>query len=704
MANSNYYAPPPQPIDPAVFFDLVKIRRLIDEATSLAVRAANGTTASSLNSVSEYSSNVYASRHDAELLGIVYNKGSDVHAKLSRERKHRMRTLATEKLAHAYRLDEIAASVVTMQAASALEDVAMLVLDREEDDPNAKYVHFFHEKIPSRSLATSTTLDALNSVVRQIPTEASTYRTRAVTRIYKDDYSGAIKDLSDGLAVHRLYHAGHQNDQRDIILAKDAARTARIGHEPQVEEKDHPSSIEAQFYFHRGNTHLAVACNNIKNALNGPPPRDSTAATTNGDHQDSHEKEQARIRVEARKIVRTYAKRALRDFMSFLSKLDYTPGLAAEYTEAFLQRINSMTKDRNNRTRSQKLLDVDEYAHGAQSGALVKYTSHDRPDTPLPELPPLKVYKLNELFAPVPPPDLPPFPPSTDPTSKLHSSFSLPEYSEAVTYHPLLIETLHSILLCHSLIQTSPKEHLRHAHMAARLIQACDAAPIFLAARSPARSDWMELIRRSGHFPSLENRWEGLCDPASAAARRDQQSAETVEQRRERIKQSAIEGALGDERVVDEETFQLSVRAREALAEQEDENAQRRLAATVVGTTNGNGQIAAAAKTSNGTGNSATESSQRPSSQSNKRQNNAADATISSDRAQAIYMWMRDAPPPSAAAGDGSGRSRKKKSAAQRGRGRNVPSSHGTSVDGDGDGEADGVAGLERSVESLEVD
>ena len=46
LANTNYNTPRPHPIDPAVFFDLAKIRRLVDEATNLAVRAASGNAAS----------------------------------------------------------------------------------------------------------------------------------------------------------------------------------------------------------------------------------------------------------------------------------------------------------------------------------------------------------------------------------------------------------------------------------------------------------------------------------------------------------------------------------------------------------------------------------------------------------------------------------------------------------------------------------
>jgi hypothetical protein len=82
-------------------------------------------------------------------------------------RVHRLRALAVQRLAAAYKADEIAASVVVMQGASALDDIAERVLRVGEyqtfsqgfhvlrycidpKDPDARYVHFFHEKIPSR--------------------------------------------------------------------------------------------------------------------------------------------------------------------------------------------------------------------------------------------------------------------------------------------------------------------------------------------------------------------------------------------------------------------------------------------------------------------------------------------------------------------------------------------------------------------------
>jgi hypothetical protein len=65
-------------------------------------------------------------------------------------RVHRLRALAVQKLAAAYKADEIASSVMVMQGGSVFDDIAERVLKHDPDDVDAKYVHFFHEKIPSR--------------------------------------------------------------------------------------------------------------------------------------------------------------------------------------------------------------------------------------------------------------------------------------------------------------------------------------------------------------------------------------------------------------------------------------------------------------------------------------------------------------------------------------------------------------------------
>jgi hypothetical protein len=647
-----------------VFFDLVKIRRLVEDATNLAVRAANGTTSSSLSN-SLNASNGLLSGGSAAALGLGLGGGGN--AKLSKERKHRMREHATQKLSHAYHLDEIAASVAMMQSASALEDVAKFVLQRNANDADAKYVHFFHEKIPSRSMAECTSLEPLNEVISQMPTEGAPYRTRAVTRIFKEDFGGAAKDLTEALSVCRIYNAQHQvkNAQTELITARDAAALSReYRADAKVEEIDQPSSLECQLLFHRAGTYLTLACDYIAPALHGRAPASEVSAMTlDGEEVQSlnlspAEKEARHAALEARKMVRTYAKRALRDYTSFLSHFDYTPGLPAEITEAFLQKVNAAANGYKRRSRGDRLLDITDHSYRSRnsSNALVlrcgsdedgsTKENHNRSNEPSPSLPASRIHPLNTLFAAVPPADLPPYPVEftaliTAQDSRAPPLSSHPDISEAITYHPLLTDALHSLLLCHCLIQTSPKEHLRHAHMVARLARVCDGYPIFLAARSPARADWTEVVRRANSWLNLGASWEVLCEPAPLPGQKEKKP-ETAEERRERSKREAIRDALADDRVHDEESFRASVRAREMRAAREEEEEQRReylrTKSHVV-----NGEAAGASENESG------------SSPKRWGQEDSKGYPISTERADAIARWIREAPAP----GGGEGRAKK---------------------------------------------
>lgn len=608
LAFSNYSSTRPRPIDPAVFFDLVKVRRLVEDATNLAVRAANGTTSSTLsNSLS--AGNGILGGGGAAALGLgLGNNGST--AKLSRERKHRMRELATQKLSQAYRLDEIAASVATMQSASSLEEVAHLVLQRNTADNDAKYVHFFHEKIPSRMLAQCTSLKPLDEVLQERPNDSAALRTRAVTRIFKDDFAGAARDLTDALATHRYLTTQHNAGRGQLTLANALAGTERKSGstvestvEMRLEEESQPGSLEPQLLFHRAGVYLTLACQYIHSALLDYPSHLQVTSDRTG-HPDrlnsplaSTEKENRRLQQEARKLVKTYAKRALRDYMSFLSNFDYTPGLPFATTEEFFRKVSAAANGSiRPKVRSpSNLLEMSgntNLSNGTLSDALVPGNEASKPfskhqyahsSPSLPPLPAPEVHQVSSLFSASPPASLPPYPAEsmalisrhqimTDSISEEISKKFLGslEPHEAVTYHPLLTDALHSLLLCHSLMQTSPKEHLRHAHMVGRLARVCDGYPIFLAARSPSRADWIEVIRRANNWIGLRQSWETLCAPAPLPGHIDSaKKKETEEEARERARQEAIMEALADERVHDEASFQAAVAAREERAEEQ---------------------------------------------------------------------------------------------------------------------------------------
>ncbi|KAI8292457.1 hypothetical protein K4K60_006018 [Colletotrichum sp. SAR11_57] len=381
IANINYNTPRPRPIDPAVFFDLLKIRRLVDEATTLAVRAASDIASPTL-------ANLHGGLNSHTALGY-----GGHGAKLSRERKFRMREQASQKLARAYRLDEIACSVATMQGASTLEEIGSLVLQRSKEDPDAKYVHFFHEKIPSRQLAECTSLQPLDDIISARPTEGEALRTRATVRIFKDDYEGAAQDLSSALQVHRFHQPLHRPpSSQDLQLATGSRRPPDV----ILTEEQQPSSLETQLLFQRAGVYLTMACQHVVDGLpeaaasprTGSSKEASRDASPGGEgppdqppEPTAAEKEAGRQRLEKRKIVKTYAKRALRDYLAYLSKFEYTPDLPLRVTREFTEKVNLA-------------------AHGIR---------HPRvPDSgPAPSY---KTYPLSDLFAAVPPADIPPYP------------------------------------------------------------------------------------------------------------------------------------------------------------------------------------------------------------------------------------------------------------------------------------------------------
>lgn len=639
-----------------MFFDLLKVRQLVDEATTLAVRAASGVTSSSLNNSSNANNNLLGNAGAALGLG----GGGGGNAKLSKERKHRMREQATQKLSKAYHLDEIACSVATMQSASTLEDVAQLVLRRNPDDPDAKYVHFFHEKIPSRQLAECTSLQPLDEIVEARPYEGEILRTRAVTKIFKEDYIGAAQDLTTALSVCRYYQNQHKEGRQQIQLASEAAADAqrtggRWKDEIKLDEEDHPRSLETQLLFHRAGVYLTIAYQHIKDAL---PPKDERNGANgrraeNGNGEASsppavspESPEARRKRLEARKVVKTNAKRALRDYISYLSNFDYTPGLSAEITAEFMRKVNTVANGFNipsHKTQG-KTLDLesnDSLSNGALSDALIHRPGRSSRSVPisntrspdLPTLPSPIVYQMSALFSASSPAGLPPYPETATTLSTKAQLDALPtnnylgnDYHEALTYHPLLTDALHSLLLCHCLIQTSKAELLRHAHMVARLARVCDGYPIFQAARSPSRADWIEVVRRGENWIGLSQTWESLCAPAPLPGQSPPNAQkETASEKEERLKQQAIMEALEDDRVHDEASFHAAVAARQRRQREDEFNM-------------GGGKEKA------------------------KRwaQDDGKEYPISTERAAAIVAWVREAPV-------GEGAKKKKRRAPPRG-------------------------------------
>ncbi|KAK6445514.1 hypothetical protein ACSS6W_001335 [Trichoderma asperelloides] len=584
IANINYNTPLPRPLDAASFFDLVKVRRLVDEATNLAVRAASDIASPTLTNVNGGFPSISSM--------ISHGMGAPGHSgRLSRERKFKMREQASQKLARAYRLDEIVCSVATMQGASPLEEVGSLVLQRNPKDPDAKYVHFFHEKIPSRKMAESTSLEPLTEITGDRPGEPEVLRTRATVKVFQNDLEGAVFDVTHALSISQFIRRSHQPKQEDTQIV-DSQHTAarRRPHDVILPEKDQPSSLEAQLYFQRASVYLTLASDNAVSSMPTPSSsqtNDNPAITSSGDGEVEAEssdpgKEMFRKQTESRKMAKTFAKRAIKDYMSFLSNLHYSPNLPAKIAKEFNDRVSMVMHG----IRSSRAIDTSSWT-----------TSHT-------------VYSLPDLFRSVPPTDLPPYP--AQGLMKHSAQQSLGETTcEWVTYHPLLSDALHSLLLAHCLAQTSAKELQRHAYMVARLVRLSDGYPLFQANRSSARADWTELVHCAGNWLQLSSSWDNLCQPAplpsyledpckhhclkhgsshkttphsersiaaSAAAAlvgggtfdAAAAAAEEEQRRKELIREQAIADTLDDERVTDEASFRAAVKAREKRAQQNE--------------------------------------------------------------------------------------------------------------------------------------
>lgn len=579
----------------------------MDEAADLAVRAQNGTASSALNNDNGM---------PGAALGL-NTRGTGGNARLSPERKYRMRELATQKLSEAYRLDEVAASVATMQSASTLDTVASLVLQRSPASTDAKYVHFFHEKIPSRMMAEYTPLTPLDEIIAREPGHAAPLRTRALTKIFKEDFLGAAQDLTEALALCRMEQARHTSGKNQLISMKTAREEAEKRkvwtrdwmQDNRVADDDQPRGLELQILFQRGNQWLTVACQHVHTALRclskarrQKADLDAKAEADRGSGDDLKDKSITELEAyqhgfESRELVRKYAKRALRDYTAFISQLDYAYAAAHEADVNLFNRDPSIDHASSLPPTSQPYQD-----DGSPSQALVRRqptnngdADHARNRTSTSPEPSLTVHDIATLLSAAPPSNLPPFPAVTSSALTINGATPQaqdnPHHHEMITYHPLMPEILHSLLLTHCLLQTPPTTLNRIATNAARLARLADGYPFFLSARSPARADWVEILRKTNNWIGLAGAWDGLCkaNTGSSASQGKAESSrtsskvarkasgpkatpgkssgqETDDTQKDRIHKEAVMEALGDERVVDDESFQKAVNAREKRA------------------------------------------------------------------------------------------------------------------------------------------
>ncbi|KAG8219328.1 hypothetical protein J3R82DRAFT_211 [Butyriboletus roseoflavus] len=508
--------PTPPPIDPGVFRNVAAIRRLIDEAAELSVRASSGLSPTALGSMR---GGTHGTWPTAQGFGLDSsgNMGGGRNVAMSAMRVHRLRALAVQKLAAAYKADEIASSVMVMQGGSVFDDIAERVLRHDPNDADAKYVHFFHEKIPSRAnrqLAESTTTQVLDELIAVHPQRLEYYRTRGIVHCFRDEYTLATKDFTHALKEARAVRKG-RTAHRSIKLPSESrgksgkkkkgsnktngqappSGTSDFTEASTIEGPDgepllvHPSvspdapdPIEPQLLFLRGATYLQHALHLIESAimkLEGVCKAGSTSDGTelrlcylvNGRYggveignqegplgKSNGPKARAYRSVlgeeSFREDVCGYLRKCIRDHERFLAHFDTlegSPPMVGGDVPADLPRKVEIAFLLSEMARP-----------GNQSGGTASFAG---------------------------------------------TEFSLPPIF--TTYHPLLVESHFTILICQLMLAELPTLLTTFAHTAV-LVDTLEGYPVFLPPRSMAQAEFIEVLER------LASGWKIGVQPHSA--------------------------------------------------------------------------------------------------------------------------------------------------------------------------------------------
>lgn len=533
--------PIPPPIDPGVFRSVATIRRLIDEASELAVRASSGMSAAALGSMRNGASpNLHSSPWAlAQSLGMnpLGETGGGRNVAMSAMRIHRLRALAVQKLAAAYRADEIASSVMVMQGGSVFEDIAERVLKFDPNDADAKYVHFFHEKIPSRQLAECTTTCVLDELIEAFPQRLELFRTRGIVRTFRDEYGAAVKDFTHALKEARALRKArsfHRNGSRSTASSKGKGDKRKAGGKKKLNGQappngtsevegygdgseaealpihpsvlpDAPEPIEPQLLFLRGAAHLQNAIYLIEEKilkLEGIRKRISAEGAAelrlcyiqNGHYggveignpdgplgRTDGPKLQAYRAVLAdsafREQIGTLLKKSIRDQERFLAHFDAleTPAPPSDGDDD--DEDDSGTSNAYNHTANGDV--VERAAYAFLLAEALRPGAHGTPPPPAPA------------------PDAPVL---------------------FTTYHPLLVESHFSVLIA-TLMLGDFAALLRAFLRAATVIDGLEGYPVFLPPRSMAQAEFVETLERlaGGWRPGVQPHARARHGPISHA-------------------------------------------------------------------------------------------------------------------------------------------------------------------------------------------
>jgi hypothetical protein len=318
--------------------------------------------------------------------------------------------------------------------------------------------------LKTRMLSESTSLIPLTQLHQESPSSPHYLRTRAITRSLKGDFLPAIKDLTAALSLVKAL-SEHQLQSEDKGKGKQGSKTLEIS-----------PDMECQCVFQRGGCYLTLAIRysgRVTKTLQKPSLQPGS---------DEYIQSESDLR-----FLRMYARKAERDYLRFLSKVDYSDDIDREEGAVVTPLSSLFTHD----------IEEDNPALTSDSDvALVQTCVSEDEEAP----------------------------------------------EAALTYHPLLPDALYSLLLAHTLTLTPPQiattseplsssahairdrekaELSRWARTVARLQTICDGYPLFLPARSPylslrltsncsARADWIELLRMSGQTLLSVSSWENI--------------------------------------------------------------------------------------------------------------------------------------------------------------------------------------------------
>jgi hypothetical protein len=270
-------------------------------------------------------------------------------------------------------------------------------------------------------LSESTSLLPLTQLHQESPSSPHYLRTRAITRSLKGDFLPAIKDLTTALSLVKAL-TEHQSQSED---KKGKKASNDLGISPDM---------ECQCVFQRGGCYLTLAIRYAGRVT-------KTLQKTLNPGSEEFIQSESDLR-----FLKTYARKAERDYLRFMSKVDYTADIASE--DGVIVPLSTLFNHEDEQN-SESPVNTET--------ALVQTSKEEK---------------------------------------------EIPE--AALTYHPLLPDALYSLLLAHTISLTPPqlsstspmatltplreKEQTdlkRWAYEVARLQAICDGYPLFLPARSP---------------------------------------------------------------------------------------------------------------------------------------------------------------------------------------------------------------------------